>query len=63
MIFAKKTLREKKSWVHAAYQTDGLRISSHLGVKKYLIPSQAPGKVRARMRKTKRKRKGAIPVT
>lgn len=63
MTFEKKTLREKKSCVQAAYQTVGLRMSSHFGVKKYLIPSKAPGNVRARTRKTKRKINGAIPVT
>lgn len=63
MTLTKNTLRVKKTCTHASNQTDGFKISSHLGVKKYLIPFIAPGRVNARMRNIKRNMNGVMPVT
>jgi hypothetical protein len=50
-MFPKQTDREKKTCVTAAYQTCGSKILFHCGVRKYLIPFIAPGKVKARASK------------
>lgn len=43
----KQTPREKKDWVTAAYHTDGSKIFSQVGLKRNIIPSTAPSKVTA----------------